>query len=169
MCRIKERIPAIIENCRLKMMRTPPSSDDETIFKPPFVLPGLSIGDGEAGSSKQQARNQGGPSPFCSSNSNFEIVPTSELISSKAQGKRRQHSVRGTNDMGAEAQQEIEPCGSSTDFSIFDQDILGEVNISWGENETQNMVEGFSCFPDDFFTEAIRPITEGSSAVSTII
>lgn len=128
---IKARIPAIIENCRLKLMRSSACSEDEAALTPSVVSPGAASSDSDVGSSKKQST----PSRF--SDSSFEVVPTPEPLSSKAQGKRPQFcepSLR-TNDMNPQNLPVIVPSGSFTGFGMASQEISADVtSIDWDFN-----------------------------------
>lgn len=127
MSRIKKLVPAVIKSCRLKLMRTSPSSDDETVFTPSAGSSGVGSSDSEPGSSKKQAKDRSSPTTSRCPGSSFDAVSTPEELSSKVKGKRPQRSAPSTSDISAEGRQEVPPLGSSTDLRMLYSDAPSDM------------------------------------------
>jgi hypothetical protein len=169
MSRIKELIPTIMESCRLKLMRTSVSSDDDTVSTPSAISSGGGSSDSEPRSSKKQAKPRDSSTASRCSGSSFEIVPIAEMPSSKVQGKRPQRPRPSTSDMSVEGRQGVSSPGSSTDFSMFYPNASSEmpnlcvssIDDSFDIGDVGGLLARSGGFPGD----GIPPATEGSSAV----
>lgn len=85
MSRIKGLIPAIINNCRLELMRTSSSSDDEQVFTPSSESFGEGSSDGGLGNLSTQNKHRSVRTPPSCTGSTSQLVPIPELVPNKTQ------------------------------------------------------------------------------------
>jgi hypothetical protein len=118
---IIERIPAIVKNCRMKLMDTPPSH--KTSCTPPASLPGVGSSDSDLHSSNSLAKGQD-KTPASQFSTSIDIPldsnPTAEILSDETQGKRPQQTQQSTDDVYVNNLLGVSESDKSINDDIFD-------------------------------------------------
>jgi hypothetical protein len=146
MSRIKARIPAIINSCRIKLMRSSLSSDDGTTSTPSALSCANSI-NSESRRLKAQANHRRSLTPSRSSETSIGLLSIPESQESAPQWKTSKHHGTCTRDTRTEAQQDVSSPGRSADSASYslNKDPFG----------IPDEMYGFSgCFPSDDLTSA---------------
>ncbi|KAF2655125.1 hypothetical protein K491DRAFT_436831 [Lophiostoma macrostomum CBS 122681] len=142
MARIKKRIPAIIENCRTKVMEMALSSRGASACTPSSSSLGTSssTSESEGGRLKKQAAS---PAASGCSDSSFEIVSEAltpqQSVSENVSGKRPQQPRQYTPEQPLSNEQQLYSGSNALEST---EPWLG---LPGGTNETTNMID---IFPD---------------------
>ncbi|KAF2792877.1 hypothetical protein K505DRAFT_418159 [Melanomma pulvis-pyrius CBS 109.77] len=141
--RIKDRIPAIVENCRLRLMRMSP--DIEVMYTPSGSVSTID---------SEQASQKLGPEPTSRatsrcSRSSFGELTSSGVLQNKAYGKRPQRSGTSLSDSSIEELQEPRHTSSpesSPDRSMLDLDTANSSQLGWNKDSIDLSTRNSSLF-----------------------
>jgi hypothetical protein len=170
MSRIKGLIPAIINNCRLELMRTSPSSDDEQVFTPSTESFGEGSSDGGFGNLGTQSKDRSVRTPPSCPGSTSQLVPIPELAPNKTQYRlfdnsgpsSSVHAVticsqeKGFSQHGNIVMDMFYP-GSNNDTTYAQVEEMDNFFDFGGENTSFSL-------PVDISIDASLPALEGTSA-----
>jgi hypothetical protein len=166
MSRIKGLIPAIINNCRLELMRTSPSSDDEQVFTPSTESFGEGSSDGGLGNLSTQNKHRSVRTPPSCTGSTSQLVPIPELAPNKPQYRlfdntgpsSSVHAVTiGSQEKGFSQYGDMFNPGSNNDTTYPQSDEFDKFFEFGGDGSSFSL-------PIDFSIDASLPALEGTSA-----
>ncbi|KAH7069847.1 hypothetical protein BKA63DRAFT_569450 [Paraphoma chrysanthemicola] len=172
MARIKGLIPAIINNCRLELMRTSPISSEEEVYTPSTESYGEASSNGRLARYATHPKHRSVYTPPSSSGTASQLFDFPESVPTKTHygilemtGPSLAMNAVNTKDQG------LTSLGNDTDMSMFYPDRLNGILCSQNENMGNyfDLDEngGLFSLPLNCASDASIPQVEGISAATS--